>query len=82
MSSVSQGTTRFPVNDAICNDPGMRWIGCANELNAAYAADGYARIKGMSAICTTGVGEAQRHQRHRRRLCRTPADLPSGRRAA
>jgi indolepyruvate decarboxylase len=36
----------------------MRWIGCTNELNAAYAADGYARIKGIGAVCTTyGVGE-------------------------
>jgi indolepyruvate decarboxylase len=52
------GDYAFPVNDAICNDPGMRWIGCANELNASYAADGYARIKGMAALCTTyGVGE-------------------------
>lgn len=52
------GDYAFPVNDAICNDPGMRWIGCTNELNAAYAADGYARIKGMAAVCTTyGVGE-------------------------
>jgi indolepyruvate decarboxylase len=52
------GDYAFPVNDAICNDPSMRWIGCANELNAAYAADGYARIKGMAALCTTyGVGE-------------------------
>jgi indolepyruvate decarboxylase len=52
------GDYAFPVNDAICNDPQMRWIGCTNELNAAYAADGYARIKGMAAVCTTyGVGE-------------------------
>lgn len=52
------GDYAFPVNDAICNDPAMRWIGCANELNAAYAADGYARIKGVAALCTTyGVGE-------------------------
>lgn len=29
-----------------------------NELNAAYAADGYARVNGMSAMVTTfGVGE-------------------------
>ncbi|CCD24641.1 alpha-keto acid decarboxylase family protein NDAI_0D03270 [Naumovozyma dairenensis CBS 421] len=36
----------------------MRWAGNANELNAAYAADGYARVKGMSCIITTfGVGE-------------------------
>lgn len=25
---------------------GLTWVGNANELNAAYAADGYARIKG------------------------------------
>ncbi|KAF2490463.1 putative pyruvate decarboxylase [Lophium mytilinum] len=37
---------------------GLRWIGNCNELNAGYAADGYARVKGMSALCTTyGVGE-------------------------
>jgi indolepyruvate decarboxylase len=52
------GDFAFPVNDAICQDPKMRWIGCCNELNAAYAADGYARIKGVGALCTTyGVGE-------------------------
>ena len=37
---------------------GLNWVGNANELNAAYAADGYARVKGMAAIVTTfGVGE-------------------------
>ena len=37
---------------------GFKWIGNANELNAAYAADGYARVKGISALFTTyGVGE-------------------------
>lgn len=52
------GDFAFPVNDAISEDPQMRWIGCCNELNAAYAADGYARIKGFAAVCTTyGVGE-------------------------
>jgi indolepyruvate decarboxylase len=52
------GDYSFPVNDAICNDPNIRWVGCSNELNAAYAADGYARIKGVGAVCTTyGVGE-------------------------
>lgn len=36
----------------------LRWIGGCNELNAGYAADGYARIKGASALFTTyGVGE-------------------------
>ena len=52
------GDFAFPLNDAISMDPKMRWIGCCNELNAAYAADGYARVKGVGAICTTyGVGE-------------------------
>jgi indolepyruvate decarboxylase len=52
------GDYAFAVNDAVCNDPDIRWIGCCNELNAAYAADGYARIKGAGALCTTyGVGE-------------------------
>ncbi|KAF2087183.1 pyruvate decarboxylase [Saccharata proteae CBS 121410] len=37
---------------------GLNWVGNVNELNAGYAADGYARIKGISAIVTTfGVGE-------------------------
>ncbi|KAF2736417.1 thiamine pyrophosphate enzyme [Polyplosphaeria fusca] len=37
---------------------GLAWIGNCNELNAGYAADGYARIKGIGALITTfGVGE-------------------------
>lgn len=52
------GDYSFAVSDAICNHPDMKWIGCCNELNAAYAADGYARIKGVGALSTTyGVGE-------------------------
>ncbi|WP_374544852.1 alpha-keto acid decarboxylase family protein, partial [Rhodoblastus sp.] len=52
------GDYAFPINDAICHHPSLRWIGCCNELNAAYAAEGYARIRGVGALCTTyGVGE-------------------------
>lgn len=37
---------------------GVEFIGTCNELNAAYAADGYARIKGVGAFTSTfGVGE-------------------------
>ncbi|KAL1971048.1 hypothetical protein VTN77DRAFT_2882 [Rasamsonia byssochlamydoides] len=37
---------------------GLKWVGNCNELNAAYSADGYARIKGISALITAfGVGE-------------------------
>jgi indolepyruvate decarboxylase len=52
------GDYSFPVNDAIVEDPAINWIGCCNELNAGYAADGYARMRGVGAVCTTyGVGE-------------------------
>jgi TPP-dependent 2-oxoacid decarboxylase len=44
--------------DHIVAHPGIRWVGTANELNAGYAADGYGRLRGMSAVVTTfGVGE-------------------------
>ncbi|KAJ5273012.1 hypothetical protein N7478_008137 [Penicillium angulare] len=37
---------------------GLHWIGNCNELNAAYAVDGYASINGLYALITTyGVGE-------------------------
>lgn len=37
---------------------GLHWTGSCNELNGGYAADGYARIKGVGALITTfGVGE-------------------------
>ncbi|WP_024519164.1 thiamine pyrophosphate-binding protein [Bradyrhizobium sp. Tv2a-2] len=52
------GDFSFAISDAVEADAAMRWIGCGNELNAAYAADGYARLRGAGAVCTTfGVGE-------------------------
>lgn len=37
---------------------GIEFVGTANELNGAYAADGYARSHGISALCITyGVGD-------------------------
>jgi indolepyruvate decarboxylase len=48
----------FPICDAVDSSAKVKWIGCANELNAAYAADGYARIRGAAMLVTTyGVGE-------------------------
>lgn len=36
----------------------LNWVGNTNELNAGYAADGYARERGFAAMITTfGVGE-------------------------
>lgn len=44
--------------DHVIDHSSVRWVGCANELNAAYAADGYARVVGAGALLTTfGVGE-------------------------
>ncbi|MFF3573319.1 alpha-keto acid decarboxylase family protein [Nocardia jiangxiensis] len=44
--------------DQISHDPDMSWVGNCNELNAAYAADGYARVKGAAAfVVTSGVGD-------------------------
>ena len=52
------GNYAFPIEDAVCESKNMRWIGNCNELNASYAADGYARTKGAAALSTTfGVGE-------------------------
>ena len=38
--------------------PGIRWVANCNELNAAYAAEGYARTHGVGAfVVTAGVGD-------------------------
>lgn len=52
------GDFNFNIIEAIEKNNETNWIGCTNELNAGYAADGYARVKGYGAIVTTyGVGE-------------------------
>lgn len=44
--------------DSITARSDMRWVGNANELNAAYMTDGYARTRKAAAFVTTyGVGE-------------------------
>ncbi len=52
------GDFAFKLNDAVARSKTIRWIGCSNELDAAYAADGYARVRGCSMLMTTyAVGE-------------------------
>ncbi|ARJ50818.1 alpha-keto acid decarboxylase family protein [Staphylococcus lutrae] len=52
------GDYNLPFLDDVIAHENMEWVGNANELNASYAADGYARIKGLGALVTTyGVGE-------------------------
>ena len=52
------GDFNFNIIEAIEKNKNTNWIGCTNELNAGYAADGYARVNGYGALVTTfGVGE-------------------------
>ena len=52
------GDFAFKLDDAVVRSKAVRWIGCSNELGAAYAADGYARVRGCSMLLTTyAVGE-------------------------
>ncbi|GMA64953.1 thiamine pyrophosphate-binding protein [Alicyclobacillus fastidiosus] len=52
------GDYNFTLLDTLERYNGIRFINGRNELNSGYAADGYARIKGIAALITTfGVGE-------------------------
>jgi TPP-dependent 2-oxoacid decarboxylase len=39
--------------DQLLANPRLKMIGCCNELNAGYAADGYARSNGVAALVVT-----------------------------
>ena len=55
---MSRGDFAFKLCDAVARSEAIRRIGCSNELDAAYAADGYARVRGCSMLLTTyAVGE-------------------------
>src|SRR5437660_10411606 len=52
------GDFAFQLDDAVVRSKAIRWVGCSNELDAAYAADGYARVRSCSMLMTTyAVGE-------------------------
>jgi len=52
------GDFAFKLCDAVVSSKTVRWIGCSTELAAAYAADGYARVRGCGMLMTTyAVGE-------------------------
>ncbi|CAF0799443.1 unnamed protein product [Adineta steineri] len=52
------GDYNLPFLDQIEDFGSIQWGNNCNELNASYAADGYARIRGIGALVTTfGVGE-------------------------
>ncbi|KAK9486913.1 thiamine diphosphate-binding protein [Lipomyces starkeyi] len=53
------GDFNMTLLDHIFNVEGLDWVGNCNELNAAYAADGYGRVRGVPGVIVTtyGVGE-------------------------
>ena len=52
------GDYNLALLDAIAGRPDLAWIGMATEQGAGYAADSYARLRGIGALVTTfGAGE-------------------------
>ncbi|XP_076951027.1 pyruvate decarboxylase 1-like [Bidens hawaiensis] len=47
------GDFNLTLLDHFISEPGLNLIGCCNELNAGYAADGYARSRGVGACVVT-----------------------------
>ncbi|KAL6987856.1 Pyruvate decarboxylase 3 [Sarracenia purpurea var. burkii] len=47
------GDFNLTLLDYLIAEPGLNLIGCCNELNAGYAADGYARSRGVGACVVT-----------------------------
>ncbi|XP_058110315.1 pyruvate decarboxylase 1 [Magnolia sinica] len=47
------GDFNLTLLDHLIAEPGLTNIGCCNELNAGYAADGYARSRGVGACVVT-----------------------------
>ena len=50
------GDFNLTLLDHLIAEPGLKNIGCCNELNAGYAADGYARSRGVGACVVTFTG--------------------------
>ncbi|XP_057982953.1 pyruvate decarboxylase 1 [Malania oleifera] len=47
------GDFNLTLFDHLIAEPGLNLVGCCNELNAGYAADGYARCRGVGACAVT-----------------------------
>lgn len=47
------GDYNLQLLDELEKDPALKGVWCCNELNAGYAADGYARIRGVGALVLT-----------------------------
>ncbi len=51
-----QGDDSLALLDQLSKNNRLKMIGCCNELNAGYAADGYARVRGAAAVVITFTG--------------------------
>jgi indolepyruvate decarboxylase len=47
------GDYNLAILDELLKNKSLQMINCCNELNAGYAADGYARVKGIAALVLT-----------------------------
>lgn len=47
------GDYNLQLLDELEKDPALEGVWCCNELNAGYAADGYARVRGVGALVVT-----------------------------
>ena len=50
---IVPGDLNLVLLDELLKNKNLEQVGCCNELNAAYAAEGYARAKGAGAVVTT-----------------------------
>lgn len=49
------GDFKFELLQQLEDGGHLKWVGTCSELNAAYAADGYARLNGMGALSVTNA---------------------------
>ena len=51
--SSCAGDYNLQLLDELLKEERLTWVGTCNELNAGYAADGYARVRGVAACVVT-----------------------------
>ena len=54
VSGISRASS--PLLDDMAAEPKLKIVSCCNELNAGYAADGYARARGVGACVVSNGG--------------------------
>lgn len=52
-SPIPSGDFNLLLLDQLLKQPELNMVWCCNELNAGYAADGFARKRGVGCLCVT-----------------------------